>query len=996
MAKRVLVVGGQRSGKSRFAERLVATSGRTPVYLAVATPGDGEMAARITEHRSYRGEHWRTVEEPLDIAGVIARESGPGTAVLVECLTLWLSNLMGAERDVEVATDALIATLEHAAGPVASSPMRSAAASSRQSAGAPLRRCTRHAQPARRRGRHPGRARRRRPAAHPQAESERRGHPVTAGRAAPALTTPAIMVPAIMIQGTGSHVGKSVLVAGLCRALVRRGLRVAPFKAQNMSNNAAVTADGGEIGRAQALQALACRLPPSVHMNPVLLKPETDIGAQVIVQGKRAGTLAAADFGKRKADLLPQVLESLARVGRDADIVVVEGAGSPAETNLRDGDIANMGFAEAANVPVVLVGDIDRGGVIASLVGTAVVLSPADRRRIKGFLVNKLRGDVALFTEGLRTIEKRTGWPSLGVVPWFEDAHRLPAEDGLDLSERRPNPHGRFTIAVPALPRIANFDDLDPLRLEPEVRVVIVEPGTPIPAADLILIPGTKSTIGDLRFLHAQGWHIDILAHHRRGGRVLGICGGYQMLGKAIADPDGVEGAAETVVGLGLLDVTTVLSGDKTTVPVSGRHVASGDSIDGYEIHLGHTAGPDCTRPVIDLGDRLDGATSPDGLVAGTYVHGLFSADSFRKAFLAEAGVASSLAYETSVDAALDGLADHLERHVAIDRLLEIAGLRPQHGDRSGRHQGEEDRVGGEIDPERPADVSRVGVAPAGGVDEGVANDNAGKAARTGQRDAKRGGHGRLRPAGIGRAMVRRLGDHHAESPGDGAAGHGRRQRHQSAGNAARRQADEIVEPGGGPAEVLVAPGEVADRRAGRVDRPVGEKPRQAEQQKPEGRGDHVLGEGLGEGFDRYAADMRLVEAAGIATDDARHRVPRRRQAFDESVGNRRHPVVERAAGEQHRGDDGRADPAEGKGAEAHLQPGADERGEHHDDGDGGEARQLSPARAQPLAVEQPVEPADELTRDRHRVGQAPPDPVGVADRRIERQRDRQQPDVVE
>jgi adenosylcobyric acid synthase len=478
-----------------------------------------------------------------------------------------------------------------------------------------------------------------------------------------------------MIQGTGSHVGKSVLVAGLCRALVRRGIHAAPFKPQNMSNNAAVTADGGEIGRAQALQARACRLPPSVHMNPVLLKPETDIGAQVIVQGKRAGTIRAADYGRRKADLLPQVLQSFALVGCDADIVIVEGAGSPAETNLRTGDIANMGFAEAADVPVIVVGDIDRGGVIASLVGTAVVLPPADRRRIRGFLINKMRGDASLFAEGLRTIAEKTGWPSLGVVPWFADASRLPAEDGLDLAERQSaGRSGRFTVAVPALPRIANFDDLDPLRLEPDVRVVIVEPGMPIPIADLILIPGSKSTMGDLRFLRAQGWDIDILAHHRRGGRVLGLCGGYQMLGRTIADPGGVEGPAGTVAGLGLLDVETVISGDKTTIAVSGRHVPSGEAVRGYEIHLGRTAGPDCARPVVDLGSRRDGATSADGLVAGTYVHGLFASDAFRRVFLAQAGVASSLAYEATVETALDDLADHLERHVAIDRLLEIAG----------------------------------------------------------------------------------------------------------------------------------------------------------------------------------------------------------------------------------------------------------------------------------------------------------------------------------
>ncbi len=393
-----------------------------------------------------------------------------------------------------------------------------------------------------------------------------------------------------MIQGTGSHVGKSVLVAGLCRALVRRGIRVAPFKPQNMSNNAAVAADGGEIGRAQALQALACRRPASVHMNPILLKPETDIGAQVIVQGRRAGTMRAAEYGRHKAELLPKALESYAVIGRDADVVLIEGAGSPAETNLRAGDIANMGFAEAADVPVVLVGDIDRGGVIASLVGTHAVLSPADGRRVRGFLINKMRGDAGLFADGLKTIAERTGWPSLGVVPWFEAARRLPAEDVLGLAEGEPS-KGGYVVAVPALPRIANFDDLDPLRLEPNVSVVIVQPGAAIPVADLILIPGSKSTIADLRFLREQGWDVDILAHRRRGGRVLGLCGGYQMLGQTISDPGGVEGVAETVDGLGLLEVETVLGGDKTTVPVAGTHVETGETIAGYEIHLGRTAG---------------------------------------------------------------------------------------------------------------------------------------------------------------------------------------------------------------------------------------------------------------------------------------------------------------------------------------------------------------------------------------------------------------------
>ena len=480
--------------------------------------------------------------------------------------------------------------------------------------------------------------------------------------------------PAVMIQGTGSHVGKSVIVAGLCRALVRRGLKVVPFKPQNMSNNAAVAVEGGEIGRAQALQARAARLAPSVHMNPVLLKPETDTGAQVIVQGRRVGTLRAADYGRRKAALLPEVLESFAIVGEGADLVLVEGAGSPAEVNLRAGDIANMGFAEAADVPVVIVGDIDRGGVIASLVGTRAVLSEKDAGRIRGFLVNKFRGDAGLFADGVRLIETRTGWPSLGVVPWLEETRLLPSEDVLGLVGERKR-DARFVVAVPALPRIANFDDLDPLRLEPGVAVVIVQPGEAIPAdANLVLIPGSKATIADLAFLRAQGWDIDILAHRRRGGRVLGLCGGYQMLGRTIADPEGVEGPAGVVAGLGLLAVDTVLTGDKATATVAGTHRPTGEPIAGYEIHLGRTAGADCARPVLDLDGHADGAMSPDGLVAGTYVHGLFAADGFRRAFLGDAASGPFVSYEATVEAALDTLADHLERHVAIDRLLAMAG----------------------------------------------------------------------------------------------------------------------------------------------------------------------------------------------------------------------------------------------------------------------------------------------------------------------------------
>ncbi|HZP21202.1 MAG TPA: cobyric acid synthase [Bauldia sp.] len=478
-----------------------------------------------------------------------------------------------------------------------------------------------------------------------------------------------------MIQGTGSHVGKSVIVTGLCRALVRRGLRVAPFKPQNMSNNAAVAAGGGEIGRAQALQARAARLPPSVDMNPVLLKPESETGAQIIVQGKRFATMRAAEYGRRKCEFLPRVLESFRRIGEQADIVLVEGAGSPAEVNLRAGDIANMGFADAAGVPVVLVGDIDRGGVIASLVGTHAVLDERDRAHVRGFLVNKLRGDPGLFAEGASFVEKKTGWPNLGVVPWFDGARAVPAEDGLGLAGRR-RERGAV-IAVPRLPRVANFDDLDPLAAEPGVSLLIVEAGEPIPAdATLVLIPGSKATIADLTFLREQGWDIDIAAHVRRGGRVLGLCGGYQMLGRTIADPRGVEGEPGVVAGLGLLDVATVLTAEKRTTEVRGVAAATGETVTGYEIHLGVSDGPDRTRPFLRIGGEDEGAISANGMVAGTYVHGLFAADGFRRSYLAALGVpASGLEYETSVEVVLDGLADHLERHLDVERLLTIAGL---------------------------------------------------------------------------------------------------------------------------------------------------------------------------------------------------------------------------------------------------------------------------------------------------------------------------------
>jgi adenosylcobyric acid synthase len=480
---------------------------------------------------------------------------------------------------------------------------------------------------------------------------------------------------ALMLMGTGSDVGKSLIAAGLCRLFANRGMAMRPFKPQNMSNNAAVTIDGGEIGRAQALQARAARIEPTVHMNPILLKPETAAGAQVVVQGRRTVTQSARDFFRGRAQHMPAILASFRILAREADLIIVEGAGSPAEVNLRDGDLANMGFAEAANVPVILIGDIHRGGVIASLVGTQTVLPPDDAKRIKGFLINNFHGDPALFSEGVAFTEERTGWPCLGVVPHFAEAGRLPAEDAVTLEKVSRAGTGRFRIAVPRLPRIANFDDLDPLKLEPGVTLLIVQPGTPLPQdADLIIIPGSKSTIADLKAFRDQGWHIDLAAHHRQGGAVLGLCGGYQMLGTMIHDPEGFEGEAGSCPGLALLNVETTLVSDKTLTRVKARHVASGETVTGYEIHLGTTKGPDCDRPFTMIGDQPDGARSRDGRVMGTYIHGLFSDDAFRRYFLAGLGAQkSAFGFEAVVDDTLDRLADHLARHLDIERLLGFA-----------------------------------------------------------------------------------------------------------------------------------------------------------------------------------------------------------------------------------------------------------------------------------------------------------------------------------
>jgi adenosylcobyric acid synthase len=478
-----------------------------------------------------------------------------------------------------------------------------------------------------------------------------------------------------MFQGTGSDVGKSLIVAGLARAFAERGLAVRPFKPQNMSNNAAVTADGGEIGRAQALQARAARTPPSIHMNPVLLKPQSETGAQIVVQGRVHGTAKAAAYQGMKPSLMPFVLASFARLGADADLVLVEGAGSASEVNLRLNDIANMGFARAARVPVVLIGDIDRGGVIASLVGTKAVIDPDDAALVRGFLVNKFRGDPALFADAMTRIAEDTGWEALGLVPFFPEARLLPAEDALGLDRGpAPKPGARLRIAVPILPHIANFDDLDPLDAEPAVDLVRLRPGAAIPGdADLVILPGSKATIADLGALRETGFAIDIAAHRRRGGRVLGLCGGYQMLGRAIADPGGIEGPAGRIEGLGLLDVETVLTACKRLEPAHGE--AGGAPFSGYEMHMGTTTGPDCARPFGRLADGSpEGAVSADGRVTGTYVHGLFADDRQRSAWLARLGAApSTIAHDALIEATLDRLAAHLAAHIDLDRLLSLS-----------------------------------------------------------------------------------------------------------------------------------------------------------------------------------------------------------------------------------------------------------------------------------------------------------------------------------
>ena len=496
------------------------------------------------------------------------------------------------------------------------------------------------------------------------------------------------MALALMLQGTGSDVGKSVLLAGMARAFARRGLKVRPFKPQNMSNNAAVTADGGEIGRAQALQARACGTRPITDMNPILLKPQSEAGAQIVLGGRVWGTACAREYRQLAPGLLPAVLAAFARLAAAADLVLVEGAGSPAEINLRSGDIANMGFAEAAGVPVALIGDIERGGVIAQLVGTRELLSANERALLAGYIVNKFRGDIGLFDSGITAVGERTGLRCFGVVPYFPAAANLPAEDSLALTARpsaAPSPRmrgenrnkggRRVRITVPVLPHIANFDDLDPLRAEPGVELLMVAPGQPLPRdAALVILPGSKATICDLEFLRREGWDIDLLAHRRHGGRILGLCGGYQMLGQTIADHLGIEGRKEAVEGLALLEIDTVFEGTKRLAETTGIELSTGMPVRGYEMHIGRTTGLGLDRPMLRLGRGTDGCISRDGRVAGCYLHGLFASDPFRCAFLKALGAdVGEIAYEQQIEVTLDALADHLELSLDLPALLAAA-----------------------------------------------------------------------------------------------------------------------------------------------------------------------------------------------------------------------------------------------------------------------------------------------------------------------------------
>ena len=480
----------------------------------------------------------------------------------------------------------------------------------------------------------------------------------------------------LMIQGTTSDAGKSTVAAALCRALARRGVRVAPFKPQNMALNSAVTVDGGEIGRAQAVQAQACRLEPHSDMNPVLLKPNDDTGAQVIVQGRAIGNLDARNYHAYKPVARAAVLESHARLAARYQVIIAEGAGSPAEINLREGDIANMGFAEEIDCPVLLVADIDRGGVFAHLVGTLELLSESEKQRIAGFVINRFRGDVGLLQSGLDWLEQKTGKPVLGVLPYLHGLH-LEAEDALSREAAPATAKQAITVIVPALPRISNHTDFDPLRLHPQVDFRFVAPDETPPAADLVILPGSKNTRADLAWLRAQGWDDYLKRHLRYGGKVIGICGGFQMLGRMIVDAHGLEGMPGTSNGLGYFDMTTVLEPEKQLRNVTGTLALDNAAVTGYEIHAGISAGPALERPAVLLDGRGDGALSDDGQILGTYLHGLFEAPAACDALLRWAGLADAATpdYRAQRERDIERLADAVEEHLDMAGIMALLGL---------------------------------------------------------------------------------------------------------------------------------------------------------------------------------------------------------------------------------------------------------------------------------------------------------------------------------
>lgn len=478
---------------------------------------------------------------------------------------------------------------------------------------------------------------------------------------------------ALMVQGTTSDAGKSILVTGLCRALARKGVTVAPFKPQNMALNSAVTPGCGEIGRAQALQALAANIPPHIDMNPVLLKPSSDTHAQVIIHGQAAFEMGARDYHEYKSIAMEAVLDSWGRLREQYEAVIVEGAGSPAEINLRDRDIANMGFAEAADIPVIIVADIDRGGVFAHLVGTLELLSASEQARITGFVINRFRGDISLLQPGLDWLEERTGKPVLGVLPYLTDL-RLDAEDAIDTVQAAPQA-GALRVAVPVFPRISNHTDFDALRGHPQVDLRFVGPGQSLLEADLVVLPGSKNVRADLNTMIEQGWDRDLRRHLRYGGRVLGICGGFQMLGEQIHDPDGVEDLAGSSKGLDLLPVSTRLQRAKHLSQVSGCLALQDATVTGYEIHCGVSTQRGETRHFARLeDDRLDGCISVDGNIAGTYLHGLFDTPEACAAVLAWAGLESAQPFdrEAQRQQEIDRLCDCLEQH------MDLAALFPQ------------------------------------------------------------------------------------------------------------------------------------------------------------------------------------------------------------------------------------------------------------------------------------------------------------------------------